>query len=147
MGFNVCTGWVGVLLLMVVPASAQSDDPFKGRTREEMDDEGRVIVTVPELWTKRPPSGTEILNLVAMSHARQGGHVMSIQREDGMNNEIENRERYLKYDSAKGLLGLESRKRAPLAVSWLEDLLDPKLEEAGDTLQTAVIHGSRNYRI
>ncbi|MEE8105092.1 MAG: hypothetical protein V3T86_06115 [Planctomycetota bacterium] len=101
MGFNVCTGWVGVLLLMVVPASAQNDDPFKGRTRDEMDDEGRVIVTVPELWTKRPPAGTQILSLLASSLARQGGHVMTIQREDGMNNEIENRERYLKYDSAK----------------------------------------------
>jgi len=106
MGFKDYTAWVCAACLVLplafaVPAAAQGDDPFKGRTRDEMDDEGHVIVTVPERWIKRPPSGAQILNLLADSLARQGGHVMTIQREDWQSNEVENRERYLKYDSAK----------------------------------------------
>ena len=44
MGFKVysawiCASWLVVPLTFVAPAAAQGDDPFKGRTRDEMDEE------------------------------------------------------------------------------------------------------------
>ena len=87
------------LLSLAGTAAAEGDDPFKGPTKQVSDDKGLIAVTVPEPWAAQPAVDKAILYVRAFS--RQGGHVLTVTREEGFADTEVNRARYLKYDAGQ----------------------------------------------